>query len=227
MKIVISIGGSLLTKELSAENFRKYAEVLLQLKKFGHKVIAVCGGGKVAREYRDIAKKFTTDSKQLDFIGIMATHLNAATLAAVLGTAGYLLTWKSLKNALPEAKKIFGKKIIVAAGYDVGCSTDYDSAKLAEIVKADLLINASIVDGIYSEDPKKNPAAKKFDNLTYGKFLKIISKNPQKPGEYRLFDLYAARLIKKLKLKTIFIDGTDAEEILRAVKGKHNGTVIE
>ncbi len=226
MKIVISIGGSLLTKELSAENFRKYADVLLRLKRDGHKIIAVCGGGKVARDYRDIAKNFTTDREQLDFIGIMATHLNAATFAAALGKHGYLLRWKSLKYALSEVKKVFGKKIVVAAGYDTGFSTDYDATKLAEVVNADLLINASNVNGVYSDDPRKNPAAKKFSKLTHGEFLKIISKNPQKPGEYRLFDLPAAKLIKKLKLKTISIDGSDPQEILRATKGRHVGTTI-
>lgn len=227
MKIVISIGGSLLTKELSAGNFKKYADVLLKLKKDGHKIIAVCGGGRTCRDYRNIAKNFTSDSKKLDFIGIMATHLNAATFVSALGNQGYLITWKPLHAALKEAKNFFGKKIIVAAGYDVGCSTDYDAAKLAEIVDADLLINASNIDGVYSDDPKKNPAAKKFGRLTHEEFSKIILKNPQSPGEYRLFDVSAARLIEKLKLKTIVVDGTDPQEILRAVSGSHNGTTIE
>jgi len=42
-----------------------------------------------------------------------------------------------------------------------------------------------------------------------------------------LFDLKATRLIKKNKIKTIFIDGSNPEEILRAVEGKHHGTVVE
>ena len=57
--------------------------------------------------------------------------------------------------------------------------------------------------------------------------MKIIKKNVQIPGEYRLFDLPAAKLIKKIKLKTIFIDGKDPMEMIRAVTGEHNGTVIE
>lgn len=227
MKIVVSIGGSLLTKEFSSDNFKKYADVLLKLKNDGNKIIAVCGGGKPAREYRDIAKSFTSDCKQLDFIGIMATHLNAATLTTALGKDGYLVTWKPLSEAIKETKKNFGKKIIVAAGYDVGTSTDYDAAKLADVVGADLLINASNIDGVYSDDPKINHDAKKFEKLTHDEFMKIILKNPQKPGEYRLFDLSATKLIKKLKLKTILIDGNDPAEILRAVSGNHNGTVIE
>jgi uridylate kinase len=54
-----------------------------------------------------------------------------------------------------------------------------------------------------------------------------MMKNPQIPGEYRFFDLKATKLIKKNKIKTIFIDGSDLEEIINAVNGKHHGTVIE
>lgn len=226
MKIVISLGGSLLTKEMNSENFRKYADVLLKLKKKEHKLIVVCGGGKVCRDYMNIAKGLDADSKQLDFIGIMATHLNASTLLSGLGKSGYLVRWKSLREAIKEVKKKFGKKIVVCGGYDIGTSSDYDATVFAKEVKADLLINATNVNGVYSGNPKKNPRAKKFDKLSFNEFEKIISKNVQFPGEYRLFDLPAAKLIKKQKIKTIFIDGNDPEEIVRAVEDNHRGTVI-
>ncbi len=226
MKIVISIGGSLLTKELTVENFKKYADVFLKLKEQGHELVVVCGGGKVCREYRDIGKGFTTDADVLDFIGIMATHINASTLVAALGDSGYLVRWGGLAQAKKEVKKHFGKKIIVGGGYEVGTSSDYDAAIFAEVVGADLFINVTNIDGVYTADPKKDANAKKLEKLTHEEFEKIIMQNPQTPGEYRLFDLPATKLIKKMKLKTIFIDGNDPEEILRAVEGKHNGTVI-
>jgi uridylate kinase len=227
MKIVISIGGSILTSELTSENFKKYADVVLKLDKEGHDLIIICGGGKVCRDYRDIAKEFTKDVELLDFIGIMATHINASTLSAVLKDKGYLIKWQSLEQAKKEVKKYFGKKILVGGGYDVGSSSDFDAAAFAEIVNADLLINASNIDGVYTADPKKDPHAKKLSKLSHKQFEEIIIKNPQKPGEYRLFDLPATKLIKKMKLKTVFIDGNDSEEIIKAVKGNHNGTVIE
>lgn len=226
MKIVVSIGGSLLTKELSVENFKKYADVFLKLREQGHELAIVCGGGKVCREYRDIGKGFTDDTDALDFIGIMATHINASTLAATLGDAGHLVKWGSLEQAKKEVETHFGKKIIVGGGYDVGTSSDYDAVAFAEVVGADLLINASNIDGVYTADPKKDPDAKKLNKLTHEEFEKIIMQNPQTPGEYRLFDMPATKLIKKMNLKTVFIDGNDPEEILRAVEGKHNGTII-
>lgn len=226
MKVAISIGGSLLTKELSVDNFKKYADVFLRLREQGHELAIVCGGGKVCREYRDIGKGFTDDTDALDFIGIMATHVNASTLVAALGDVGHLVKWGSLEQAKKEVKKHFGKKIIVGGGYDVGTSSDYDAAVFAEVVGADLLINATNIDGVYTADPKKDPNAKKLEKLTHDEFEKIIMQNPQTPGEYRLFDLPATKLIKKMKLKTVFINGKDPKEILRAVEGKHSGTVI-
>mgnify|MGYP001613557235 CR=1 FL=1 len=227
MKIVISIGGSLLSKEPIHNSFRKYADVLLRLKRKGHRLIVVCGGGKLARQYRDIAKNFTKDREKLDFIGIMATHLNATLMAAILGNNAYLLRWQSLKSALKELKRISKDKIVVAAGYDVGVSTDYDTAKFAEAIDADLVINATNVDGVYSEDPRKYKNAKKFKKLSYNDFLKIIRKLEQIPGEYRLFDLKGARLLSKMGAKLIIIDGRNAEKIIKAVEGKHGGTTIE
>ena len=227
MKIVVSIGGSLLTKELTAENFKKYADVFLELKNKGHQLIVVCGGGKVCRDYRDIGKKLGGNSEQLDFIGIMATHLNAATLYSALGENGELIKWTPLKKAVKEVKNKFGEKILVGAGYDPGTSSDFDATSFAKAIGADMLINATNINGVYSEDPKLNPNAKKFDKLTHKEFIKIIKKNVQIPGEYRLFDLPAAKLIKKLKLKAVFIDGNNPQEIVRAVEGNHTGTIIE
>ncbi|MBI4010562.1 MAG: UMP kinase [Candidatus Aenigmarchaeota archaeon] len=223
MKVVISIGGSLLTKELTFEHFSRYADAIKDLAK-KHSIAVICGGGKIAREFRDIAKNAGREER--DFIGIMATHLNASTLTSAIGKDAYLIKWKSLKDALKELKRFFGKKIVVGGGYDVGTSTDYDAAIFAKAVKADLIINATNVDGVYSDDPKKNPNAKKFNNLTYQEFIKILSKLEQTPGEYRLFDLKGAKLMKQIKARLVVVNGNDTEEIVRAVTGTHKGTVI-
>jgi len=225
MKIVISLGGSVLTKELSAGYFKKYIDVVKKLSE-KHRIIIVIGGGKVCREYQKIGKELGAGVEERDLIGIVATHLNASTFASGLGNNGYLVKWKPLKSTIKEIKKNFGRKIIVCGGYDVGTSSDYDAAYFAKLVKADLLVNASNVGGVYSEDPKINLNAVKFDKLTHGEFLRIIQRNVQTPGEYRLFDLKAAQLIKKFEIKTILIDGNDPEEVIRAVEGGHSGTVV-
>lgn len=206
--------------------------MVVALWKKGHKVAVVCGGGKACRDYRNIAKALDAGWEALDWIGVAATHLSASTFAAALEQAGLAgkVHWVRLKPeraAFVEAKKAFGRKVVVAAGYEPGHSTDYDSAMIAAAVKADVLVNASNIDGVYTADPKKDPTATKLPKLTYDGFLRILQQNEQVPGEYRLFDLSAAKVIKKAKIKTILVDGRDPEEIARAVAGNHNGTTVE
>jgi uridylate kinase len=126
-----------------------------------------------------------------------------------------------------QVRRALNEKILVCGGNLPGCSTDYDAALFAEALRADLLINATNIDGVYSSDPKKDPKAKKFDRLSYGEFERIISKNPQLPGGYGLFDLKGVEIIRRARIKMVVIDGTDPEEIVRAVEGRHSGTVIE
>ena len=227
MKIVISIGGSLLSKEPglipTAEDVKKYANALKRLKDKGHQIVAVCGGGKTCRRYQAVAKELGADKILLDNLGTASTHLNSYLIIAALGDYAYQ---ESLRKPL-QVKKLFGDKILLCAGDKPGHSTDYDATLHAKAVKADLMINVTNVNGVYSDDPKKNPNAKRYETLTHKQFMKIIKKNAQLPGEYRLFDLPATKLIKRMKLKTIFIDGTDPEEIIRAVEGNHHGTVIQ
>jgi uridylate kinase len=226
MKVVISLGGSLLTKELSSDNFRKYASVILRLWGEGHKLIVVCGGGRVCRDYRDVAKGLGAGNDDMDFVGIMATHINASTFYTALGDNAHLVRWKSLEEAKEEVAENFEEKIIVAAGYDIGTSSDYDATIFADLVGADMIINATNVDGVYSADPRKDPKAKKHDRVSYDDFEKIIMQNEQAPGEYRFFDLASTRLIRSSGIKAIFINGNDPEEIARAVKGTHRGTTV-
>jgi len=222
MKVVLSLGGSLLVKELTARHFKTYADVILKLKKDGHQLVVVVGGGPTCRTYQTIAKENGADNVVLDRIGIAATHLNALTLAGCLGEEAFPTSFRKSE----EVKQNFGEKILVCGGDLPGRSTDYDAVVFAEVIKADLLINATNVDGVYDKDPKKFPKAKKFKKLTFKQFEEIITKNVQKPGEYRLFDLLGAQLLRKIKVKMIIVDGNNPKEILRAVEGKHNGTMV-
>lgn len=227
MKIVISLGGSLLVPKdapLSSENFKKYVPVLKRIAQ-NNQLIVVCGGGRTARDYRDVAKEFTSERIPLDNVGTAATQLNAMTLTAALGESAHQP--KEFPLRYPAAKKLLGEKILVFGGIKPLHSTDFDSVFLAKMVSADLIINVTNVPGVFSEDPRTDPQAKKFDKLNYDEFIKIIKKNVQAPGQYALFDLKGAKLLKKIKVKMIVIDGRDAEEIVRAVEGTHSGTVVE
>jgi len=92
---------------------------------------------------------------------------------------------------------------------------------------ADLIVNGTDYGGIFDKDPSSHPDAKQYKDLTYGQLEEIIrSRFYQAPGDYGLFDLKATRLARKLGIPTVFVDGTDPEEIVRAVEGGHSGTEV-
>ena len=118
-------------------------------------------------------------------------------------------------------------KILVGGGYKPGSSTDYRAVIFARHMKADLIINATDIAGVYTKNPRLHKDAEKLPTLTCLRLEEIIQQNTsQAPGEYGLFDMKAVRLAKKLDIPIVIIDGTDPEEIIRAVEGTHSGSTI-
>ena len=220
-KIVISIGGSVITNPLTRENFRKYANIIKKISK-NNKVFVVVGGGKICRKYQSLVK---APKKDLDYIGILTTHLNAKTFSCFINKSFYV-SLKSEKEVLKEVVRNLKKyNVFVLGGYETGHSTDYDAVIVAKAVKADLIINVSNVDYVYDKDPKICKDAKKFEKISFIELVKIVRKLPQKPGKYKLFDLKAAKILEKIKIKTVFV-GRKPENIIKAIKGEKVGTII-
>jgi uridylate kinase len=223
MKVSISLGGSLLTRNQTFGKYERYAEVLKALKSKGHSLIVVCGGGSPAREYIGLAKELGADSDIQDRLGILATHINALLLISALGSDAH----PHIHRRGRDIKKHIDNLILVGGGHLPGSSTDYRTVLFAEAAGSDLIVNATDVDGVYDKDPKRHSDAVKLEKITFSRLEEIILNSAkQVPGEYGLFDLKAVRRAKKLRVPIIFIDGTDPQEIMRAVEGGHRGTVI-
>ena len=221
MRVAISLGGSLLNQTPDA--FTKYAETLIDLKHQGHQLIVVTGGGRPARHWINLAKQLGADPRTQDRLGIHATPLTALLLIAALGPHAH----PHIHRRGSEIKQHLNNQILVGGGHLPGSSTDYRTVLFAEASQAELVINATDVDGVYDRNPKLNPDAVKLDHITHYWLEKIIKENAeQAPGEYGLFDLKAVKRAKKLKLPIIFINGTDPQEITRAIEGGHNGTEV-
>jgi uridylate kinase len=223
MKVSISLGGSLLTRDMSPENYRRYARVLKELKDEGHQLVVVCGGGRLARKFISIAQGLGAEDRLQDRLGILATHANALLLIAALGPDAH----PHVHRRRSEIKRNLGDRILVGGGHLPSSSTDYRAVLFAEAMGADLVVNATDVDGVYDKNPEKHPDAVKLDRITFSRLQEIIMESTeQSPGEYGLFDLKAVKLARRLKIPMVFIDGTDPEEIMRAVEGSHSGTEI-
>jgi uridylate kinase len=182
----------------------------------------VIGGGKTARKFINAGRNLGADEDFLDRLGIMATRLNALVVSASLGEKGL----EGVPERVEEADDIEPEKIFVMGGTVPGHTTDAVSAILATHVRADLLINATNVDGVYEHDPRKNPSAKRFEKLTYDELIKIVNTDEYRAGTSTVIDPKAAMIIKKNQIKTVIVDGRRVENIVDAVKGRLRGTTI-
>ena len=220
---VISLGGSLLVPgEIDINFLRKFKSIIEREIKFGKKFIIIVGGGKTARNYQNAAKSLTKVSNEdLDWLGIHATRINAHLLLTIFRKFAY---FRIIKN--PKEKIKFKEKILIAAGWKPGFSTDYDAVLLAKTYGSDTIINLTNVDYVYDKDPNKFKDAKPFKEISWKDYLKLID---QKwiPGMSAPFDPVASGLAQKLKIKVIIINGRKPENLKNCLENrKFTGTVI-
>ncbi|RLI90551.1 MAG: UMP kinase [Candidatus Altiarchaeales archaeon] len=224
-KIVISIGGSVLVpNDIDLEYAKKIANFANELHE-KYQLCIVAGGGKIARKYIEIARNFGASEIFCDLIGIEATRLNARLLSAIIGKNANIEPPRDFVAALKALN--FGK-IVVMGGTHPGHSTDAVSALLAEYINADLLINATDVDGIYDKDPRKYKDAILYERLSVEQLVDMIKSQSIGAGKYKLIDILAAKIIQRSKIKTIFLNGRNIENMRNAIQGKEFvGTIVE
>ncbi len=185
------------------------------------KIFVVVGGGKVARDYIKIAKNSGANDVLCDLIGIRVTKLNALLFSSMLNSSPKEVP-DTFERAL-ELSKLWN--IVVMGGTFPGHTTDATAALLAEYVGADLLLNATAVDGVYSEDPKKNPNAIFYRRIKAKELVEIVSKGEVKAGSSNVLDILAAKIVERSGIKTIIFKG-EPKNIEKAIYGEI-GTVVE
>ncbi len=224
MKVVISIGGSVLAPERGAERVSEHARVVQALADEGHEVGVVVGGGNVAREYIGAARELGANEIRLDEIGIAATRLNARLLIAALGETATLSPAEDYETAGTALRR---GDVPVMGGVAPAQTTDAVAAAFAEYVDADLLVYATSVPGVFDADPNAVDDAHHFEQLTPGDLVDAIVDIQMEAGSSAPVDLLAAKVIQRARMRAIVLDGTDPERIARAVRwGDHDGTDV-
>lgn len=223
MKYVISLGGSVIfPKNIDVNYLKKFRKVIINfIKKSRNKVIIICGGGKISREYQRVAKKITKlTSEDVDWLGIHSTRLNAHLLRTIFRNHAYR---RVLKN--PKEKIKLKEKILIAAGWKPGWSTDYDAVLLAKNFGVKTIINISNINYVYDKDPKKHKNAKIIKKISWKDFRKLIPKKWH-PGLNVPFDPVASGKAEKLRLRVIII-GKNVSNLNNVLNNKKfKGTVI-
>ena len=222
MRIVAAIGGSILLQDYNAERFKEYAKLLKELSQ-EHEMFVVVGGGKPAREYIGVVRDLGAGEAKCDDIGIEVTRVNAKLLLLALGDFAYQRVPHNFQEALEFSAT---GKIVVMGGTEPAHSTDAVSAILAEYIQADMLVNLTAVDGLYTKDPKKFDDAELIEEITASDMMEIISGNEVKAGTYEFIDTTAIQMIKRSNLETVIANGNDPQNLIRAIKGEKIGTRV-
>ena len=221
MTLVLSIGGSVVGSD--QDRFLEYAEILQRLAS-DHTVFVVVGGGETARDYISRARMLGADEAFCDLIGIAVTRLNARLLIAALGNHAYPVPPETQEDATLAA---LSGRIVVMGGTVPGHTTDAVAAILAEFVHADLMINATSTDGIYTSDPKKDPDAAKLDKISPRRLIEIIAGSKMEAGANLPLDMLAAKVIERSGVPTVVVDGRRPQSLFDAVLGKSVGTRVQ
>lgn len=191
----------------------------------GVEIAIVVGGGNFWRG-RSGGKM---DRTRADHMGMLATTINALALADALEQVECNVRVQTAiaMNQIAEpyirnkAIRHLEKGRVVIFGCGTGnpfFSTDTAAALRAAEIEADVIFKASMVDGIYDQDPKTHPDAVRFDSLTY---LDVLNK------DLKVMDSTAATLCMDNQIPILVFDLTDPQNIVRAVNGENIGTIVQ
>lgn len=208
-RIIVSVGGSLIVPDgIDTDFLARFKALVLEKVQHGFTFSIIAGGGKTARRYQDAANDVTPLSRQdLDWIGIHSTRLNAQLLRNIF--VGYAHQ-QVIKNPTIDIEA--EEPIIIAAGWQPGCSTDYDAVLIAKNLGARRLVNLSNIDYVYDRDPHKHSDAKKIEKISWAEFRKLIPAEWH-PGLSSPFDPIAAKEAEILNLEVAIINGGKLDEL--------------
>ncbi len=230
-RVLLKLSGEALLGEKSFGIDRDFADYLAteirEVHDLGLEIAAVVGGGNIFRGVSDSAQGM--DRVSADHMGMLATVINALALQDALERAGcYTRVLSAIemqevcepfirRRAIRHMEK--GRVTIFAAGTgNPYFSTDTAAALRAMEVKAEVILKATKVDGIYDADPMKHPGAKRYESLTYRDVLQ---------QGLRVMDTTAISLCMDNHLPIIVYDLKRKGNLRSIVEGEKIGTLVK
>ncbi len=227
-RILLKLSGESLAGEqghgIDFDTVLAICKPIKKLHDMGCEVAIVVGGGNFWRG----RSSGDMDRTRADHMGMLATVINALGVADGLEQVGLTVRVQTAlamqEVAEPyirnRAVRHLEKGRVVVFGCGTGnpfFSTDTGAALRGAEIDADVILKATMVDGVYDSDPKKNPNAKRFDRITY---MDILNQNLQ------VMDMTAASFCKDRGIPFLVFSIEDPENIVRAACGEDVGTVI-
>lgn len=192
----------------------------------GVQMAIVVGGGNIFRGVK--AASAGMDRATADYVGMIATVMNAITLQDALEQKG-VPTRVQTAIAMQEVAEPYirrrairhlekGRVVVFGAGSgNPFFTTDTTAALRAAEIDANVIFKATKVDGIYDSDPHLNPNAHRYQSLTYGHVL---------AHDLRVMDSTAIALCKENNIPIVVFDLTVRGNIRRAITGESVGTIV-
>jgi len=208
------------------DRVNRFCDEVKEVADMGVSVGLVIGGGNIVRGSQ--LSKNGMDRVTADYMGMLGTVINALALQDVLERKGLdtrvmtAIRMEELAEPYIRRRALrhleVGRTVIFAAGTgNPYFSTDTAAALRAIQIKADVIIKATSVDGVYTADPKKDPAAKRYDSLSYREVM---------VSELGVMDQTAVTLCKENSLPLIVLNIHHEGAVASAVRGERVGTIV-
>ena len=227
-RIILKLSGEALAGEkhfgLDYDVIRNICESIKKCVDVGAEVSIVVGGGNFIRG----RMSGSLDRVRADHMGMLATVINALALSDMLESMGVDTRVQTAINMQQVAEPYIRNKAlrhlekgrVVIFGGGTGnpmFSTDSAAALRGAEINAEIMMKATLVDGVYDKDPNKFDDAKRYETLTYAQVLN---------DNLAVMDMSAAAMCNEHKLPMLVFDLSRPDNILDAVLGKQVGTVI-
>ncbi len=229
-RVLLKLSGEALGGEVGAgicpEVVQDMARQIAEIRALGVQLVIVVGGGNIYRGVQGSERGI--DRATGDYMGMLATVINALALQDALEKAGVATRVQSAiamaavaetfirRRAVRHLEK--GRVVIFAGGTgNPFFSTDTAAALRANEIGAEVILKATKVDGIYDCDPKKNPKAKKFTEISY---LDALQR------QLKVMDSTAFSLCMDNKMPIIVFDLFKPHNIQRVILGEKVGTLV-
>lgn len=229
-RILLKLSGESLAGEkgtgIDPERLSDYAEQIKEAVDKGVEVAVVIGGGNIFRGLSGAAEGF--DRVKGDQMGMLATVINSLALCSALEAVGQPAEVFTAVGMHPIGEPYASRKAVAALERGsvaiISCgtgnpffTTDTGSALRAIETGADVMLKGTRVDGIYTADPEKDPAATKFDTITYDEIM---------ARGLKVMDLTATALCKENSMPIYVFDMDTKGNLMRMLSGENIGTYV-
>ena len=229
-RILLKLSGESLMGDngipIHPEKLNNYISQIKELVSMGVEVGIVIGGGNI---FRGVGNDTGIDRISGDYMGMFATVINSIGLRSALlnhGVKARVLTAVTLepvaeRYSKQRADEALANKEVVIFSFGTGnpfFTTDTAAALRAVEIGAEALLKGTRVDGVYSADPEKDPAATRFESIT---FDEVIEKG------LKVMDITAFTMCRDNKLPIVVFDINNTGNLKKIISGENIGTLVK